>query len=182
MMPALPVRTGPDERLPDEAAAANVTRQRVPGMSVSAMRVRELAQRLFGLFIAAMLGLAAGALWMVATLYVRHPAPWLALLAGALLAWTIRGTVSPPGAQAALLASLATLLAAIYVNLLLAGLQIAGNMGMSLPSAMRTAGLGMLWQMAQMGIGAADIGWAVLAAVLAAWLAWRAPRKRREAV
>lgn len=144
------------------------------------MRVRGTGRQLVGLFIAAMLGLAAGALWMVASLYLRRPAPWLALPAGALLAWTIRTMVSPPGVPAALLASFATLLAAIYVNLLLAGLQIAGNMGMSLPSAMRTAGLGMLWQMAQMGIDAADISWALLAAVLAAWLARRAPRTRRE--
>ncbi|MEP6898433.1 MAG: hypothetical protein ABI870_07880, partial [Rhodanobacter sp.] len=93
---------------------------------------------LFALFSAAMLGLAAGALWMVATLYLRHPLPWLALLFGALLAWTIRAGVLPPGRNAALLSALATVLATIYVDLLIAGVQIAGNMSMGLVDAIRT--------------------------------------------
>ncbi len=132
----------------------------------------------FALFSAAMLGLAAGAVWMVVTLYLRHPLPWLALPFGALLAWTIRSLVRPAGIGAAALAAFATSLAAIYVNMLIAGVLIAGNMGLGLIDALRTAGAGMLWQLTRMALSPADMGWTMLAVLLAAWLAWRAPRKR----
>ncbi|MBQ4854453.1 hypothetical protein IMW82_07195 [Rhodanobacter sp. B2A1Ga4] len=142
------------------------------------MSVRTVSLSVFVLFSAAMLGLAAGAVWMVAALYLRHPLPWLALPLGALLAWTIRACVRPAGTSAALLAAGATLLAAFYVNMLVAGVLIAGNMGMGLIEAMRTAGLGMLWQLSRMALSPADFGYAALGMLLAAWLAWRQPRRR----
>ncbi len=142
------------------------------------MSVRAVALSVFVLFSAAMLGLAAGAVWMVMALYLRHPLPWLAFPIGALLAWTIRTCVRPPGTSAALLAAGATLLAALYVNLLIAGVLIAGNMGMGLIEAMRTAGLGMLWHLTRMALSPVDIACAALGSLLAAWLAWRKPRQR----
>jgi hypothetical protein len=142
------------------------------------LSARTVSGLVFALFSAAMLGLAAGALWMVATLYLRQPLPWLALPIGALLAWLVRHTVRQSGIVAALLAALATALASIYVNVLLAGVQIAGNLGLGLIDALRTAGTGMLWQLTRLAQGPADIGWGALATLLAAWLAWRAPRKR----
>lgn len=142
------------------------------------MNIRVASLAAFALFSAAMLGLAAGATWMVAALYLRHPLPWLALPIGALLAWTIRACVRPPGAAAALLAAGATLLAALYVNMLVAGVLIAGNMGMGLVEAMRTAGPGMLWQLSRMALSPADMTWIALGMLLAAWLAWRRPRRR----
>ncbi|MFC5436747.1 hypothetical protein ACFPME_09290 [Rhodanobacter umsongensis] len=132
----------------------------------------------FALFSAAMLGLAAGAVWMVVSLYLRHALPWLALPVGALLAWTMRSLVRPAGIGAAVLSACATALAAIYVNMLIAGVLIAGNMGLGLVDALRTAGAGMLWQLACMALSPADLGWTVLAILLAAWLAWRAPPRR----
>jgi hypothetical protein len=146
------------------------------------MSVRNVLQFVFALFSAAMLGLAAGAVWMVATLYLRYPLPWLALPIGALLAWAIRGYVRSAGVGAALLAAWATMLAAIYVNMLIAGVLISGNMGMDLIATLRTAGAGMLWQLARMAWSPADIGWTTLAMLLAAWLAWRTPRKPARAV
>jgi hypothetical protein len=148
----------------------------------SPMNTRALLMFLFALFIAAMLGLAAGATWMVVTLYLGHPMPWLALLFGALLAWTIRNGVRPPGIVAALLAAFATALAAVYVNMLIASVRIAGNMGMGLIEAIHTAGIGMLWLLAQLAVTPVDLGWAMLAMLLAAWLAWRTPRKRASPV
>ncbi len=142
------------------------------------MSARTVALSVFALFSAAMLGLAAGAVWMVAALYLRHPLPWLALPIGALLAWTIRAGVRPPGRFAAALAASATVLAALYVNLLVAGVLIAGNMGMGLIEAMRTAGLGMLWQLTRMALSPADLAGVALGMLLAAWLAWRRPRRR----
>jgi hypothetical protein len=131
------------------------------------MSVRTLLLHAFALFSAAMLGLAAGAVWMVLAMYLRHPAPWLALPLGAMLAWTIRTCVRPPGRGAALMAAAATLLATLYVN-----------MGMGLIEAMRTAGAGMLWQLARMALSPGDFGYAALGMLLAAWLAWRKPRQR----
>jgi hypothetical protein len=55
---------------------------------------------------------------------------------------------------------------------------IAGNMGMGLIEAMRTAGAGMLWQLARMALSPGDFGYAALGMLLAAWLAWRKPRQR----
>jgi vitamin B12 transport system permease protein len=141
------------------------------------MSARGLWVLVFALVSAAMLGLAAGAVWMVATLYLRHPVPWLALPVGAMLAWTIRAGVLSPGRHAALLSALATALAAIYVNVLIAGVQIAGNMSMGLVDALRTAGMAMLWELARFSLRPADIGWTIAGMLLAAWLAWRIPRK-----
>ncbi|MEO9078327.1 MAG: hypothetical protein ABI268_03345 [Rhodanobacter sp.] len=133
---------------------------------------------LFALFSAAMLGLAAGAVWMVISLYMRHPMPWLALPIGILLAWAIRGSVRHAGIGAMLLAAGATALAAIYVNMLVAGVRIAGNMGMGLIEALRSAGIEMLWQLASMAATPADVIWTVLAMLLAAWFARkRLPRR-----
>jgi hypothetical protein len=95
-----------------------------------------------------------------------------------LLAWTVRGCVQRAGTGAMLLAAGATALAAVYVNILIAGVRIAGNMGLGLIEALRTAGFAMLWELARMAMGPADIAWAVLAMLLAAGLAWRRPRRR----
>ncbi|MGC1330936.1 hypothetical protein, partial [Pseudomonas sp.] len=99
------------------------------------MSARNLFVNVFALFSTAMLGLAAGAIWMVATLYLRQPLPWLALPVGALLAWAIRQGVRVPGPGAAVLAAFATLLAAVYVNVLIAAATIAGDLGMGLVDA-----------------------------------------------
>jgi len=144
----------------------------------SPMSVRSVLLFLFAMFSALMLGLAAGAVWMVLALYMRHPLPWLAVPIGVLLAWTIRGAVHRAGVAAMLLAAGATVLAAIYVNMLIAGVRIAGNMGLGIVDALRTAGIGMLWQLARIAMTPADIIWTVLAMLLAAWLA-RGRRPRR---
>ncbi|OOG45669.1 hypothetical protein [Rhodanobacter sp. C01] len=146
------------------------------------MSPRAVLLFVFALFSTAMLGLAAGAIWMVVTLYLGHPLPWLALLIGALLAWAIRHGVRRPGTAAAVLAALATALAAVYVNMLIAAVQIAGNMGMGLIDALRTAGFGMLWQLARLALVRADLVWTGLAMLLAAWLAWRPAGKRARTI
>ncbi|MFA6230131.1 MAG: hypothetical protein WC617_08115 [Rhodanobacter sp.] len=142
------------------------------------MSVRAFFLSVFALFSAVMLGLAAGAVWMVISLYMRQPLPWLALPIGAMLALTIRSTVRRAGSGAMLLSAGATALAVIYVNMLIAGVQIAGNMGLGMIDALRTAGFAMLWQLARMALGPADLIWAVLAIALAGWLAGRTSRRR----
>lgn len=142
------------------------------------MSVRGLFLSLFALFSALMLGLAAGAVWMVMALYTHRPLSWLALPLGVALALTIRGTVQRAGNGAMLLSVGATALAVIYVNMLFAGVEIAGNMGLGLIDALRTAGISMLWQLARMSLGPADLIWGLLGIVAAAWLARRNPRRR----
>ena len=117
--------------------------------------------------------------WMVVALYSRHPLPWLVVPIGAVLAWVIRAGVRRPGTGAMLLAAGATALSAVYVNLLIAGVKIAGSMGLDLIEAMRTAGLGMLWQLARMCLTPADFIWTAVAMALAGWLASRKRRPRR---
>jgi vitamin B12 transport system permease protein len=141
------------------------------------MSVRSVSRAVFALLCAGMLGLAAGALWMVAALYAGHATSWLALPFAVVLAWTIRHWVHPPGRYAAVLAAVAALLAALYVNLLMAGALIAANMGMGIVEALRTAGTGMLLQLARLGFSAVDAGWYLAAAVLAAVLACRTVRR-----
>lgn len=140
------------------------------------MTVHSVARAVFAIVCAAMLGLAAGALWMVAALYTGHSRPWLALPFAVVLAWTIRHWVQSPGRYAATLSAMATLLAALYVNLLIAGAMIAGNMGMGIVETLRTAGAGMLLQLARLGFSVTDAGWYLTAAVLAAMLAGRHAR------
>ncbi len=143
------------------------------------MKPRDVPLYLFALFCAAMMGLAIGAAWMVAAMYLHQSAPWLALPAGALLAWAIRHWIRRPGSGAALLAAFATLLAACYFNVLMAAILLAGNFGMSLTEAMRTAGTGMLLALARLGLRPVDWVWYALGALLAAWLAWRHATPRR---
>jgi hypothetical protein len=141
------------------------------------MSLHSVFRALFALICAAMLGLAAGAVWMVAALYAGHATSWLALPFAVVLAWTIRHWVQSPGRYAAMLAALAALLAALYVNVLMASALIAANMGIGIVDALRTAGAGMLLQLARMGFSAADAGWYLVAAGLAAVLASRPTRR-----
>ena len=141
------------------------------------MNARVAVSWLFALISALMLGLAAGAVWMVPTLYLQRPLPWLALPIGWLLGKAMRNWVRPAGASAALFAALATLTAALYVNLLTAAARIAGLMGLGLIDSLRTAGLGLLLQLAELGGGAGDDVWYVIGIGLAAVTAGRAIRQ-----
>ena len=143
------------------------------------MSARVAFSALFALISAVMLGLAAGAVWMVPTLYLQRPLPWLALPIGWLLGKTVRSWVRPAGGHAALLAALATCTAAIYVNLLTAAARIAGLMGMGLIDAMRTAGLRLLLELATLGQAATDNVWFVIGVAVAALTALRATRPKQ---
>ena len=137
------------------------------------MKPRDVSLFVFALFCAAMMGLAVGATWMVAATYLQQPAPWLALPAGVVLAWAIRHWIRRPGTGAAALAAFATALAALYFNVLMATIKLAGSFGMELTETLRTAGAGLLLDLARLGMGPADLAWYALGTLLAAWLAWR---------
>jgi len=141
------------------------------------MSARHALRALFATACAAMLGLAAGALWMVATLYLRHRTPWLALPFAVVLGAAIRHWVQAPGRGAAVLAALATLLAALYVSLLTVGVLVGASMGLGLLDALRTAGLSMLLQLARLGLSTGDVAWSLAAAAVAAVIAARPGRR-----
>lgn len=142
------------------------------------MRLRSLAGTIFALFCAAMLGLAAGAVWMLAAVSLGQVAAWLALPAGWLLATAMRHWVYPGHRLgAATLAAAATLLAAIYVSVLIAAARIAGSMGIGLVEALRTAGVGMLLELARLGLSRGAALWFFAGIVLAAILGARPLRR-----
>lgn len=138
-----------------------------------------LISALFAAFSAAMLGLAAGAIWMLPTMALRRPLPLLALVAGWLLALAIRSWVRPAGRMAGALAAGATVLAAAYVGVLTAAARIAGSMGIGLLDALREAGLTMLLVLAELAVRPIDIVCTLGGALLAGWLASRRPRRAR---
>jgi hypothetical protein len=137
------------------------------------MGLRAFVVTAFAALGATTLGIATGVVWMVVTLYLRQPTAWFALPAGVLLAWILRTGIHAPGVVCAGLAALATIVAALSVNALLAGVQIAGFMGLDLTDALHTAGSGLLWQLAQMATPPADIIWYGVGAGLAATIASR---------
>lgn len=141
------------------------------------MNVRVAFSSLFALISALMLGLAAGAVWMVPTLYLQQPLPWAALPIGWLLGKAVRGWVRPAGRHAAVLAALATFTAALYVNLLTAAARIAGLMGMGLVDTMRTAGFHLLLQLAAIGQSPWDDVWYAFGMGIAALMAFRNGRQ-----
>lgn len=152
--------------------------------AVPRLTARRRVAAVFATFIAAMFGLAAGAVWMLPTMWLQRPLPWLAVPLGLALAWAIRGWLRPAGAMAALLAAMATLLAAAYVSGLTAAARIAGMMGIGLVDALRQAGPAMLGQLARLSLSSNDVIWWLLGALTAAWFGWHRhlPRRSEHAV
>jgi len=131
-------------------------------------RLRRTLSLALALVSAAMLGLAAGALWMLPVAYLQNGLAWLALPVGALLGWAVARWVSPRRDWASWLAVMATLLAMVYVNVLITGVRLAGLMGMGLTETMRTAGPAMLWSLAGLGLHPGQWIWFVAGAAVAA--------------
>jgi vitamin B12 transport system permease protein len=141
------------------------------------MSIRQLSG---ALLIAIVFGTAGGAAWMLLTLYQHHRLPWLAWPVGLVLGWTLRGRQGPGRqgtAAAALVAATATLLAACYVDVLVVVVSIAGNMGLGMLATIRTAGAGMLIQLAWSSLSTVEAAWYVSGAAVAAAVAWRAARR-----
>lgn len=122
-----------------------------PPMSASRVLVQALGMTLT-VVSAAMIALAAGALWMVATAYFQRDLAWLSVPMGALLGWAMRASVTRTPSFAAVLSAAATVLAALYMLALRAGMQIAGLMGVSYADALRQSGPGMLFDIARQNL------------------------------
>ncbi|PWK87526.1 vitamin B12 transport system permease protein [Fulvimonas soli] len=136
-------------------------------------------QWLLAALSAAVLALAAGAVWMVPVMLARHGLPWLALPAGLLLGVAMRRWIHPAGVAAAVLAAAATLVATLYVGALTAAAKIAGLMGLGLLEAMRQAGPGMLLELGRHALSPGDAAWLGAGMLAAALAAARRPRRAR---
>lgn len=139
------------------------------------MTARQIVGECFALCCAVMLGLAAGAVWLLPSVFFHRPLPWLAVPAGWLLGIAMRQWVHGRKWNAALLASLATAVASAYLRVLIAAVNLAAMMGYGLVHAMRTAGSSMLLDFARFGTGKLDIAWAVVGMIVAAVTALRTP-------
>ncbi|WP_333680466.1 hypothetical protein [Dyella sp.] len=143
------------------------------------MTVRQIVGECFALCCAVMLGLAAGAVWLLPTVYLHRPLPWLAIPAGWLLGIAIRQWVHGKKWNAALLAALATAIASIYIRVLITTVNISAMTDYGLLDAARTAGFSMLWDFMRFAISKPDIVWSLTGIVVAAMVAMRSPKSRR---
>lgn len=140
------------------------------------MTVRQIVGECFALICAVMLGLAAGAIWLLPIVFLRRPLPWLALPVGWVLGIAIRQWVHGHKGHAALFAALATVVASAYIRILMAATDMAAMTGYGLIETMRIAGTSMLLDFARFGMSTEDAVWAAIGVVLAAITALRAPR------
>jgi hypothetical protein len=126
---------------------------------------------LVALVSAAIIALAAGAVWMLVALYSGAELRWLAIPAGLVLGWAMRVGVTRSRPRAALLGILATVLAAFYMLGLRGAMQIAALMGMPFAEALREAGAPMLLDIARIGLPsmAGPLALGALAAALGAF-------------
>jgi hypothetical protein len=119
--------------------------------------------------------LATGAVAAFATLVADIRPCWLIMLLAAPLTLVLKfcGCLYARGAGA--VAALAILLAGFYAACLVAIARVAAATGFPFGQAFRTGGPGLVLQVAKLGLSAVSIlvyaGAAVLAAILAAWLA-----------
>jgi hypothetical protein len=139
------------------------------------MIVRQIVSECFALLCSVMLGLAAGAVWLLPTVFLHRPLPWLAVPAGWLLAIAVRQWVHGRRWHAALLATLATLIASLYIHVLIAAVNISAMMGFGLVETMHAAGPSMLLDFARINLRPLDMAWCAVGAVIAIVTALRTP-------
>jgi vitamin B12 transport system permease protein len=142
------------------------------------MTMRQFLGECFALSCAVMLGLAAGAIWLLPTAFLHRPLPWLALPAGWLLGVAMRRWVHPNQWNAALLAALATVLADAYIRVLIALVNLAATMGYGPVQTARTAGPRMLLDFARLATTASDVAWAAAGVIVAVATAMRVYARR----
>jgi vitamin B12 transport system permease protein len=141
------------------------------------MTPRLLIGECFALFCAVMLGLAAGAVWLLPSLFLHRQMPWMAVPIGWLLAHAICQWVHKRAGNAAFHASIATIVATVYVHVLSVATTLwEMTSGYGLTGVIRTAGPSTLLDLARIGINGRDIGWCVCGVIVAAVVAVRLAR------
>lgn len=139
---------------------------------------------LFALLSAAMIGLAAGAIWMLLEAATHRQMMWLAVPMGVLIGLSSRAGVSHSRWAAPLLAALAAGLALFYLQVLGSAMDLAGMFGLSFARALQQAGPDMLVQLACLRLHGALLAWMLagmaVAAASAMSLIRRRPAERRD--
>jgi vitamin B12 transport system permease protein len=144
------------------------------------MSVRRLLGFVFTLICTVMIGLAAGAVWLVPTILMSKLMPWLAVPIGWILGRIVRGWVNPGGRTgAAVLAAIAMIIASGYLAILVAGARIAGSLGLGFFDTLHVAGVALLTDIARMTVTGGDIVWYLAGTVLAVLGALRERRTTR---
>ena len=133
---------------------------------------------LLAAFSTLLIGLAAGAVWMVLALYQRGPSAWMALPIGLALGWVVRTWVTPRRRPGLLLAAAGMAVATIYMRLLFAAAEVGASLGLGFGEALRTAGPGMLLNVARLGLHWQALALYLLGLALAAMFAAGMPRQQ----
>jgi vitamin B12 transport system permease protein len=132
----------------------------------------------FALICTVMIGLAAGAVWLVPTVLMGKLMPWLAIPIGWFLGRIVRGWVNPGGRTGAgALAAIAMVTASAYLTVLVAGARIAGSLGLGFFDTLHVAGIALLTDIARMTLTGGDIAWYATGTILAVIGALRGRRK-----
>ena len=147
---------------------------------VAAVSARRLLGFVFSLICTVMIGLAAGAIWLLPTIFLGRAMPWLAVPLGWILGRIVRSWVNPGGRSlTAVLAAIAMIVASAYFTVLLAGARIAGSLGLGFLDTLRVAGIALLTDIARLTLTAGDIAWyaagTLLAGIAARTVARRGP-------
>jgi vitamin B12 transport system permease protein len=141
------------------------------------MSARRLLGFAFTLICTVMIGLAAGAIWLVPTILMSKLMPWLAVPIGWILGRIVRSWVNPGGrVGAAILAAIAMIIASAYLTVLVAGARIAGSLGLGFFDTLHVAGIALLTDIARMTLTGGDIAWYAAGTVLAVMGALRGRR------
>lgn len=119
------------------------------------------------------MALALGAVWMALSLHVPSATWWFALPAGVLMGGAVCAWVTPVRAAAMMLAAVGTLLSAVYMKCLFAGLQLAAVMGLPYLHTLRRAGAGMLLTLARSSLDTRMLAACLVGMLLALAVAWR---------
>ncbi len=141
--------------------------------------LRACARGFFAIICTLAIALALGAIWMALTLHVASARWWFGMPAGAAMGYATRAWVTPQRTWAALLAVSGTVLTAIYMKCLYAGLLVATVMGLGLVDTLRTAGVGMLLALARDSLQPRFAIATLVGMALAGAIAWH---RRRHAV
>jgi hypothetical protein len=128
---------------------------------------------LLALFTAAMMALALGALWAVVALLLQHGRYALAVPVGIGIAQTLRAQNIARTYVSGLLAIVLTLLASAYAQALLAIGDLAQTTGLTFREAFVRFDPGFALLLAQGRVETTALVWTCVAALLAAWWAWR---------
>lgn len=135
------------------------------------VELRRIGDHVLALVSTLLIGLAAGAIWVVLALYAQRDLTWLALPLGALLGWVMRAWVTPARWPAIILAAVGMAVASVYMRLLFAAAQVGASLGLGFGEALYQAGLGMLLQVTRMGVHRSELVLYAIAVLVAALVA-----------